>query len=60
MRHIIKKQPRGHFDLIDSYIESLQKDFPPPVTPEDGKNTIKIIECIELSLDEQRPVAMNP
>ena len=57
--HIGKKQPPGHFDLINNYIESLRKDSPPPVTPEDGKNTIQLLERIEQSLDEQRPVAMN-
>lgn len=57
--HILKKQPPGHFDLINNYIESLQKDSPPPVTPEDGKKTIRLIECIEESLNEHRPVTLS-
>ena len=46
------------FNLISSYIESIKKDLSPPVSPEDGRNTINLLECIEKSLDEQRPVAM--
>ncbi|MGB9914286.1 MAG: Gfo/Idh/MocA family protein [Candidatus Bathyarchaeales archaeon] len=47
------------FNLISSYIEAIRKDLPPPVPPEEGKNTIKLLECIEESLDEKRPVKMN-
>jgi len=47
------------FNLINSYIESIEKDLPPPVTPEDGRNTINLLECIEKSLTEKRSVAMN-
>ena len=59
MSHIRKKQPPSHFDLISNYIESLKKDSPPPVTPEDGRNTINLLECIEKSLDEHRPVTIG-
>ena len=55
----VRKQLFGHYDLISSYLESLKKDSPPPVTAEDGRNTIRLLECIEESLEEQRPVAMN-
>ena len=47
------------FNLISSYIESIKRDLPPPVSPEDGRNTVNLLECIEKSLDKQRPVAMN-
>ena len=47
------------FNLISNYIKSIEKDLPPPVSPEDGRNTINLLECIEKSLDEQRPVAMK-
>jgi predicted dehydrogenase len=59
MSHVTKKQPPGHFDLINNYMESLRNDSPPPVTPEDGKNTIRLLECIEKSLDEHRPVMVS-
>lgn len=47
------------FNLISSYIESIRNDLPPPVTPEEGKNTINLLECIENSLHEQRPILIN-
>lgn len=47
------------FNLISRYIESIDKDLPPPVTPEDGRKTINLLECIEQSLDEKRPVQLS-
>jgi len=47
------------FNLISSYIESIKRDLPPPVSPEDGRNTVNLLECIEKSLDEQRPVVVK-
>ena len=44
------------FNLISNYIKSIEKDLPPPVSPEDGRNTINLLECIEKSLDKNRPV----
>jgi len=52
----IKKPQSGHFELISAYVESLEKDSLPPVTGEDGRNAIKLLECIEESLNEQKPV----
>lgn len=52
----VKKPQSGHFDLIRSYIESLEKGSPPPVTGEDGRNAVKLLECIEESLKERRLV----
>ncbi|MGB9683902.1 MAG: Gfo/Idh/MocA family protein [Candidatus Bathyarchaeales archaeon] len=52
----IKKPNWGHSELIHAYIKSIEEDFPPPVTGEDGRNTIKLLECIEESLDKQKPV----
>lgn len=46
-------------NLISKYVEAIQKDLPSPVSPQDGKNTINLLECIEKSLDEKRPVAMS-
>jgi predicted dehydrogenase len=45
--------------MISSYLEAIKKDLPPPVSPEDGRNTINLLECIEKSLDERRPVPIN-
>jgi hypothetical protein len=47
------------FNLICDYIEAIKKDLPPPVLPEDGRKTINLLECIERSLDEKRPVKMS-
>lgn len=47
------------FNLISNYIESIEEDLPPPVSPEDGRNTIDLLECIEKSLNEQRPVRVS-
>jgi predicted dehydrogenase len=47
------------FNLISSYIESIKKNSPPPVTPKDGRETINLLECIEKSLNEKQPVTMN-
>jgi predicted dehydrogenase len=46
-------------NLISKYIESIEKDLPPPVSPQDGKNTINLLECVEKSLDEMRPVSLE-
>ena len=56
----IKKPQLGHFDLISSYVESLEKGSPSPVTGEDGRNAIKLLECIEESLKERRPINYSP
>jgi len=47
------------FNLIRSYIESIQKDLPPPVTPEDGRKTINLLESIQKSLTEKKPVKLG-
>ena len=46
-------------NLISSCVESIEKDLPPPVPPEDGKKTIHLLECIEKSLDEQHAVKLS-
>lgn len=55
----VRKQSFGHYNLINSYVESLKQDSPPPVTPVEGKNAIKLLECIEESLNEQRPITVD-
>jgi len=46
-------------NLINSYIEAIRKDLPPPVSPNDGRKTINLLECIENSLVEKKPVRIN-
>jgi len=45
--------------LISSFINSIEKDLPPPVPPEDGKKTIALLECIEKSLNESKLVTLS-
>ena len=52
----IKKPQSGHLGLISSFIESIKEGSPPPVTGEHGRNTVKLLECIEESLNERTPV----
>jgi predicted dehydrogenase len=54
-----KKKILPTFNLISTYINHIKKDLPPPVSPEDGRNTINLLECIEKALDEKRPISLN-
>jgi len=45
--------------LITSYLEAIKKDLPAPVTPEYGRRTVNLLECIEKSLDTRQPVRMD-
>ena len=47
------------FNLISSYIEAIEKDLPPPVSAEDGRKTINLLECIEKSLDMHQAIKVN-
>jgi predicted dehydrogenase len=55
----VKKPQLGHFELLKSYVESLQHSRSPPVSGEDGRNAIKLLECIEKSLNEGIPVKFS-
>jgi predicted dehydrogenase len=55
----IKKPQSGHLGLISSFIESINQGSPPPVTGEHGRNTVKLLECIEESLNERKPVTYS-
>lgn len=47
------------FNLISSYIRSIKNDLPPPVSGEDGKKTVNLLESIEISLRERRLVQLS-
>jgi predicted dehydrogenase len=47
------------FNLISSYIEAIKKDLPSPVPPEEGRDTISLLECIEKSLEMHQPIKVN-
>lgn len=59
MKDQIKKPTLGHFKLIRSYVNSIQSGTTPPVTGEDGRNAVKLLECIKESLDERKPVSYS-
>jgi len=54
-----KKKLLPTFNLIKSYIEAIKKDLPPPISPDYGRNTVNLLECIEKSLDERRLITTN-
>lgn len=57
--YIHKRKLLPSTNLINSFIESIEKDLPSPVTAEDGKKTIALLECIEKSLIEKKAVSLN-
>jgi len=54
--YLRKRKLLPTFNLINSYIKAIEKDLPPPVSPEDGRKTINLLECIEKSLDTHQPI----
>lgn len=45
-----------HLELIDSHVKAMIRGERPPVPPEKGKAAIQLLECIEKSILEKRPV----
>ena len=58
LNYIYKRKLIPHFKLIGNLIMSIENDLHPPISPEDGRNTINLLECIEKSLNEHRPVTV--
>jgi len=42
--------------LITKFMKSIKNDTDPPVTPEDGRKTVKLLEHIEESLNKNQPI----
>jgi predicted dehydrogenase len=57
--YLKKKKILPTFNLIRTYIQRLDRDLPSPITPENGRDTINLLECIETSLNEKRPVTLD-
>jgi len=57
--YLHKKKLIPHFELVTNFVMSIEKDLPSPVTPEDGKKTIDLLECIKNSLDQKQPVKVR-
>jgi len=45
--------------LLTKFIESIKNDTDPPVTPEEGRKTVRLLECIEESLNKNQPVKVH-
>jgi UDP-N-acetylglucosamine 3-dehydrogenase len=56
---LAKRKLLPTFNLISSYIDSIKNDSAPPVTAQDGRNTIRLLESIQSSLDRKAPVAIS-
>lgn len=56
---IYKRKLLPTFYLISNYLDAIKKDLPSPVPPEAGRQTVNLLECIEKSLDEKRPVSLG-
>jgi len=54
--YIERRKIKPMFNLIRAYISSLKNEQHPPVTPEDGKKTINLLECIKKSLTQNSPI----
>ena len=48
-----------HYKLITAFIASIKNDSDPPVTPEDGRRAIQLLECIQESLNTNSPVKIK-
>jgi len=60
LNYIKKRKLIPHFRLICNYLVSIEKNLSPPVSPEDGRKTVNLLECIKKSLDEHQPVMVRP
>jgi len=56
-RHVLACLPQ--YILFNKYIHSIKNDLDPPVTPEDGRKTVRLLECIEESLNKNQPIKME-
>jgi predicted dehydrogenase len=45
--------------LLTEFFKSIRNDTDPPVTPEEGRRTVRLLEYIEESLTKNEPVNVN-
>jgi predicted dehydrogenase len=57
--YVSKGKTSATFNLINSYINSIRNDSQSPVSPEQGRSAVNLLECIKKSLDEKRPVTVT-
>jgi predicted dehydrogenase len=56
IRYIRNRKVLPTFNLIKHYIEAIRNNTSPPVSPEDGRKTVALLEAIEKSLNTHLPV----
>jgi len=49
----------SHYILINKFIDSIKNDLVPPITPQDGRRTVRLLEYIEESLEKNRPIQVK-
>jgi predicted dehydrogenase len=52
-RVIMGKSMLGHDIMIEKFVESVMKNQPVPVTPEEGRETVRIMDMIAKKIDRQ-------
>jgi len=45
--------------LLTKFMESIKNDTEPPVTPDDGRKTVRLLEYIEESLNKNQPIKVK-
>jgi predicted dehydrogenase len=45
--------------LINKFIDSIKNNVDPPITPHEGKRTVRLLECIEESLNKNEPIKLS-
>lgn len=50
---------RSKLRLMGSYLKSIEENKSPPVTPEEGRDAIKLLECIKKSIDTNKVVPVS-
>lgn len=46
VKTILRRPMLGHDIMIEKFVKSIVNDHPPPVTPEEGRETIRVMEMI--------------
>jgi len=56
-RHVLTCMPQ--YILFNKYIHSIKNNLESPVTPEDGRKTVRLLEYIQESLDKNQPIKVK-
>jgi hypothetical protein len=53
LKTILAKPMLGHDIMIERFIKNVMEDKPAPVTPEEGKETVRVMEMIVKKLHQK-------